>query len=339
MMKISSDRPRILTNMVFWQSGIWTRGTDSIYNIENRPKVHTPSPVWVEAVELLSRQSRYDVVVTMGARESLAYGLLCAFLFRPSKQVMCEVFIDESHPGSLLWRFKIALYRFVARRALGVLTNSSAEVESVSERFRIPRSMVRYVPMHSNIHTPELSKQNDGFILSAGRTLRDYDTLLKVAPRIKAPIVIIAGDRDALSDSSPGNVTLLREVSREQYLDHLRRCALVAIPLLPSARSTGQVVLLEAMAYGKPIVATCSPGTADHIQPGRNGLLVEPGDGEAMSREIDRLLHDREFGRRLGLQALEDVKARYTFDVHAEAKLEAIRELWQSRGSEQRSRR
>ena len=327
MTNISPDRPRILTNMVFWQSGVWTRNTVSIYDVEHRRTPHIPHPMWIEAVRLLNRQPYYDVVVTMGARESLAYGLLCALLFRPSKQIMCEVFIDDERPANLPWKLKTALYRLVARRSVGVLTNSSAEVESLSKRFRIPSSMVRYVPMHSNIHEPAMVDRNDGFVLSAGRTLRDYETLLKRAPRINAPITIIAGGKGLLPTPLPQNVTLLREVSREQYLDHLRRCALVAIPLLPSSRATGQVVLLEAMAYGKPVVATRSPGTADHIEHGRNGLLVEPGDGEALAREINRLLGDRDLARRIGQQAVEDIKARYTFDIHAEAKLNAIREL------------
>ena len=320
-------RPRVLTNMVFWQSAVWTRNTRSIYDVERHEAHRAPHPAWLEAFRLLGLQSRYDVVVTMGARESLAYGLLCALLFRPSRQIMCEVFIDEEHSSNPLWKLKTALYRLVARRSIGVLTNSSAEVESVSKRFGIPRAKVRYVPMHSNIHEPSMSDRNDGFVLSAGRTLRDYDTLLKVAPRIKAPILMIAGGRHSISTSLPENVTLLREISREQYLDHLRRCAVVAIPLIPSARATGQVVLLEAMAYGKPVVATRSAGTADHIEHGRNGLLVEPGAGEALAHEINWLLGDQDLARRIGQQAVEDVKARYTFDIHAEAKLEAIREL------------
>ncbi len=327
MTAISPDHPRILTNMVFWQSAVWTRNTRSIYDVERREAHRAPYPTWIEAVLLLGLRSRHDIVVTMGARESLAYGLLCALLFRPSKQILCEVFIDEEYSSNPLWKLKTALYRLVARRSIGVLTNSSAEVESVSERFGIPRPKVRYVPMHSNIHEPSMWDRNDGFVLSAGRTLRDYDTLLKVAPRIKAPITIIAGVQDAFPTPLPDNVTILREVSREQYLDHLRRCAVVAIPLIPSARATGQVVLLEAMACGKPVVATRSAGTADHIEHGKNGVLVEPGDGDALAREINELLGDSGLARRLGQQAVEDVKARYTFDIHAEAKLKAIREL------------
>ena len=86
-------------------------------------------------------------------------------------------------------------------------------------------------------------------------------------------------------------------------------------------------VLVLGLAHAQAVIADHPAGTADHIEHGRNGLLVEPGDGEALAHEINRLLGDQDLARRIGQQAVEDVKARYTFDIHAEAKLEAIREL------------
>jgi glycosyltransferase involved in cell wall biosynthesis len=324
----TQTRPRVLTNMAFWQSRAWTENTRSIYPMIGRTSDPSSHSSWREACELFVRRGSFDVVVTMGARPSLMYGLLCLLAFRKSKQVMTEVFLDDARSGSLIWRMKILLYRVVARRTLGILTNSSAEIATITRRFRIPESRVRYVPMHSNIHKPAFSELNDGFVLSAGRTRRDYATLLQAAPQFGISILIIASSGDSFPTALPKNVSILRDVSRSVYLDYLRRCSLVVLPLLPTERSTGQVVLLEAMAFGKPVVASRAPGTADLVRHGENGILVEPGNAEKLTEEVWRLIDQPNLARQLGMNALNDVKNAYTFDIHAEAKLKAIRELW-----------
>lgn len=107
----------------------------------------------------------------------------------------------------------------------------------------------------------------------------------------------------------------------------MRRAAVVAIPLLPSERSTGQVVLFEAMALGKPVVATRATGTIDYLRDGENALLVAPGDADALAAAVNRLLQDRECARRLGLAAAQDGRNELDAERHAERKLAAVREL------------
>lgn len=332
------DRPRIVTNMAFWQSAVWTSQTDTIYDLAPwREHQGRRRPAWLEAWQLVRRARDYDAVVTEGARPSLWYGLFSLLLHRPSKQIMSEVFIDAARPTSPSWRLKTALYRSVAGRALGVLTNSSAELETIGRRFAMPAGRLRYVPMHTNIAEPHLCTENDGFVLSAGRTQRDYAALLQVAPQINAPIVILCGRKDLLGEAAPANVRIFRDLPTEEYLDHVRRCAVMVLPLLPTERSTGQVVMLEAMALGKPVVATRSPGTADHISDRENGRLVPPGDSAALAAAVNDLLASPAAARTLAERALKDVLERNTFDQHATRKLATISELWRearlSRGS------
>jgi len=102
----------------------------------------------------------------------------------------------------------------------------------------------------------------------------------------------------------------------------------VAIPLLPAERSTGQVVLFEAMAMGKPVVATRAVGTSDYIRDNENGLLVNPGDPAGLAAAIHRLIQDPALAARLGSTAHSDTLARWQPDHHARHKLAAIAELW-----------
>lgn len=317
---------RILTNMAFWQSETWRNTTDSLYDT-SRQSDPDFMPWWREALALWRRAPGYDVVVTMGVRESMAYGLLCATTGRAPKQIMCEVFIDAPR-SSPLWRLKNTLYRFVARRALGLLANSSAEVETIARRYQLNTNRIRYVPLNTNIADPKMETADDGFVLSAGRTLRDYATLLAAARQLpKLPTSVICGKNDVQGLEVPPNVTVQHEVPRADYLDQLRRCRLVALPLLNTERATGQVVMLEAMAMGKPVITTRSPGTVDHLVHDKNGILIESGDVSALAREIRRLWNDAPLRRELGEAAVATMRETASAERHADLKLKAISEL------------
>lgn len=310
--------------MAFRQSQTWREATESICRADESPDDLGPLR---QAFRLLKLRNRFDAVITMGPRPSLAYGLLCAILFLPSKQIMTEVFLDEARPASLAWRIKTFLFRWVARRSLGLLTNSSAEVGFLARRFGISKEKLRFVPMYTTIDRPERSPHNEGYVLSIGRTLRDWDVLLRAAPHFEAPLRLVVGRNDRLPEPLPPNAEIFRDVPLEAGRDWMRRAAIVVIPLLPAERSTGQVVLFEAMALGKPIVATRTAGTADYIRDGENGLLVSPGDAGGLADAINRLLENPTLADRLASSALADCLTVLDLETHAARKIEAVKSL------------
>ena len=67
--------------------------------------------------------------------------------------------------------------------------------------------------------------------------------------------------------------------------------------------------LFEYMASGSPVLATDLPSTAEILRDGENGLLVPPGDVDALAGALRRLRDDPALGERLAAQALRDVQA------------------------------
>ncbi len=324
---------RILTNMRFWQSRAWCEAVTSIYPGHRLPLGRKPLSPLREALELCRRSRDYDIVVTMGARESLLYGLLCALRGRPSRQIACEVFVDDPAQAGLLWKMKNSLYRFTLRRAVGLLTNSSAEIATAVRRFGLPRERIIYVPLHTNISNPTPSPYDDGFVFTAGATRRDYATFIAAMAGIDVPAILVCPGEYDLPRTIPSHIEVKRDIPRDEYLDLLRRCSFVVVPLIPAERATGQVVVLEAMAHAKPVIATQSAGTVDLIQNRINGLLVPPRDPAALAEAIRELIGNPELRQQMGAAALQRVLREHTIEIHAARKLAAIRELAERYGT------
>ena len=80
--------------------------------------------------------------------------------------------------------------------------------------------------------------------------------------------------------------------------------------------STGQVVILEAMALGKPVIATETVGTPDYIENGITGILVPPWDQGALRKAICNLIRRPSLEEDLGRNGLEKVRRDHTFESY-----------------------
>lgn len=83
--------------------------------------------------------------------------------------------------------------------------------------------------------------------------------------------------------------------------------------------------LLEAMAYAKPIVATRVPGIEELITDGETGLIVPPGNPEALATAIARMLDAPQLAARMGAAARKRTRERYSLNEQLE-KLTALYE-------------
>ena len=73
--------------------------------------------------------------------------------------------------------------------------------------------------------------------------------------------------------------------------------------VLPSRSEGMGRVVVEAFCRGRAVVASRVGGIPDLVQDGKNGLLVEPGDLDALADALIRILTDRELAERLGTGA------------------------------------
>jgi glycosyltransferase involved in cell wall biosynthesis len=160
---------------------------------------------------------------------------------------------------------------------------------------------------------------------------KGHDVLLRAVAGLVAaglPLrVVIAGEggeRARLEDDARalgGRVRLLG------FRDDLPACLAAAdVVAMPSRHEGLGVAALEAMAAGRPVVASRVGGLAEVVADAETGLLVPPGDAVALGEALARLVRDAGLRARLGAAGRARVAARYTSAAMAEGTLSCYEE-------------
>ena len=85
--------------------------------------------------------------------------------------------------------------------------------------------------------------------------------------------------------------------------------------------------VLDALALGKPVVATQSGGIPEIIKNGENGLLVSPADPKVLSEGIIRMLTDDELAKRVAKTGQSMVKQQFTIDTMVDGNIDVYRRI------------
>lgn len=89
-----------------------------------------------------------------------------------------------------------------------------------------------------------------------------------------------------------------------------RSCVLV----LPSVQEASPNVIIEAMACGIPVVATCVGGIPELVEHGKTGLLTQPGDHQDLAKAIIALLKDKPKRLQMGISGRENILNKFTIE-------------------------
>jgi glycosyltransferase involved in cell wall biosynthesis len=119
-------------------------------------------------------------------------------------------------------------------------------------------------------------------------------------------------------------------VAREELERRLTTCDAFVLPAVVDAKGDTEglgVVLLEAMAHARPVIASAAGGIVDIVRDGRNGVLVPPGDAAALAGAIQRMMDDPARARALGLQGRQDAAEGFSWEVIADRLAELYRRV------------
>jgi glycosyltransferase involved in cell wall biosynthesis len=224
---------------------------------------------------------------------------------------------DRREPGLKrgMLRCQDVLFGSTAYRvAHALVVETELEAQRLAEF--APRDRIRVIPPGVDLdewqnpagdHAPQ--GLPDRFVLFAGRIAsnKGLPTLLnavaQLPPEPRVSLVLIGRDwgerenlvRLATSLGLSDRVRFLGHLeNRGQYRAVFRACEAF---VLPSEWEAFGLVLLEAMAAGRPIVATSVGGIPEVLANGRSGLLVPYGDARALAGALSTVLSDRDRAR------------------------------------------
>jgi type III pantothenate kinase len=202
--------------------------------------------------------------------------------------------------------------RRLVRRASIVLCPSE---ELAAAAHELGAAEVRIVS--SGVAIPDEVGQPDDppHVLFAGRLSEEKGILDFVAATEGMPRVIV-GD-GPLRDRVPEARGFVPPRDLGAYYG---RAAVVSCP---SHREGYGVAAREAMAHGRPVVASAVGGLLDAVEDGVTGLLVPPRDPAALRSALEALLADAELRRRLGAAARGVARERFSWATATEQTLEA----------------
>jgi glycosyltransferase involved in cell wall biosynthesis len=171
-------------------------------------------------------------------------------------------------------------------------------------------------------------------VLYASRLVAEkgVDTLLDAAARLPAGVrVRLAGsgrlERAVRSRIAAGElpVDVLGPLPPSEVEAELRAAAVAVLPALWWENCP--MAVLEAAAQGVPVVASAVGGVPELVDDGRTGLLVPPGDADALAGALTRLLSDPAEADRMGRAGWARVRSRHDPAAHVAALQEVYRRV------------
>jgi glycosyltransferase involved in cell wall biosynthesis len=280
------------------------------------------------------RRFRPDIVHTHTAKAGLL-GRVAARLTLGRRPIVVHTYHGHVLRGYFSPR-TTAVYRGLERATARLSTRlvgvSQATVDELVELGVAPRRKFVVVPIGLDLGPflavrpaagplrAQLGAGPDTLVLAfAGRLvpIKRVDLLIAAVARAREHGVdarlAIAGDGELRAALEAQAAPLGDAVRFLGFRDDLPALAAETdVAVLSSDNEGTPVALIEAAAAGVPAIATDVGGTRDIVQPGLTGLLVPPGDVEALAGAIGVAARDRAALRSMGLAARQHVTSRYT---------------------------
>ncbi|MBM4260372.1 MAG: glycosyltransferase [Deltaproteobacteria bacterium] len=303
------------------QGQLWPRAQDS--NVSLIPMIARNDlavrPAW--AIRRLIQRENFDIVHLHTKRAHALAAWFAAGSRRAKFVVTRRMDYPEKSSARARWLYNrgadgvVAISQKIADllRDAGVEERKIRVVYSGIEPARFRRPRLGSTPVGAIVGTVAVLEERKGlrYLIEAAAQLREQGLPIEYR---------IAG-------AGPLSAELQELARRLGVADRVQFCGFVSDPaaflaeldifVMPSLFEGLGVAALEAMAAGKPVVASKVGGLAESVLDGETGLLVEPGDAAALADAILQLLQAPERAAGMGRRGAARVEQRFSLDQMA----------------------
>jgi glycosyltransferase involved in cell wall biosynthesis len=227
-------------------------------------------------------------------------------------------------------------YRLIARLAGPMVVVSEEMRGQVAARFGIDAARLRVIPNGVEAHEQlpgreeirarreKLGLPAEAFLIGVIGSLypvKGQMTLIEAMPQLVAAddrahlAVVGRGDMRAALEKRTAGLGLGAHVTFTGYLENVRELLpIFDLIVVPSRYEGLSLLVLEAMAWARPVIATQVGGNPEAIVDGESGLLTPPDDPPVLADACLRVMRDPAFAARLGEAARRRVQERFTLE-------------------------
>jgi glycosyltransferase involved in cell wall biosynthesis len=298
----------------------WQRGSTNPLNVVAN----------IRQVRTLYRTLKPDLAHHVGLQASIvgslaAVGLPVALL--NALTGLGFAFTSRDVKAAVLRPFMSLLLRFLIKRNSASALVQNPDDKAALQRLGVPVEKIALIP-GSGVDTHALKAlpepAGEVSVAFVGRLLDDkglrplvaaHELMTKQGQRVR---LLIAGDPDAANPASipMAEVERWRQLPHVEVLGHVNDIGEVwarsHIAVLPSRREGLPKSLLEAAAYGRPIVATDVPGCREIARHGVNAFLVPADDPGPLAGALTVLARDPALRQRLGRAGRQIVESEFS---------------------------
>ena len=297
----------------------------------------------VQRLAALLSDGSVDIIHAHNGRTGLAAALAVRRAGR-GHCVMTQHFLEPNHASQRGLRALVSrrAHHWVMGRMSGVIAISEAVKAAMLARREVPAGKITVVP--NGISPPESGlagqsaavRQSMGIPADAPLVVctarlepeKDIAALVCAMGQVRAAVptirCLVAGSGSQLAALQEQILSL--DLSEVVTLLGFRSdvpalLATANLLVLPSLAEPFGLAILEAMALGKPVVATAAGGPLEIVEDGKTGLLVPPSSPDRLAQAIVRVLSDVPNARKMGIEAESRYQAHFTTARMSEATL------------------
>jgi glycosyltransferase involved in cell wall biosynthesis len=210
------------------------------------------------------------------------------------------------------------------------------------DRFLAPSRFMRDAALHrfrseqvallyNGVDTAEIevSTRDEGYVLYLGRLSKEkgVETLLKAHEAAGTWDLLVAGTGPLACglQTRYRNARFVGQLSGQALKATIGGASAIVVP--SEWYENCPMSVLEAMAYGKPVVASRIGGIPELVVDGETGVLFEPGDAGDLQRHVSRLMGDASLRARMGAAGRIRAERQFSIEKHNATLIETYRSL------------
>ena len=275
---------------------------------------------------------KYRVIFTDGEQIGIPFATLLKFASGGKRPLHFSIGHILSVGKKMLFFDRLKIQTHIDR----FFVYATWQKQFIEERWQVPDERVVFTPfmVDADFFAPAqagpaqetlhaLVPGNVPVICAVGLEFRDYPTLMAAVKGLNVHVIIAAGSPwSKRADSTegqeiPANVTVQR-FTQFELRDLYAMSDFLVMPLYDVNFQAGVTALLEAMAMGKAVVCSRTPGQTDVVVEGETGLYVPPEDPRALREAIQYLLDQPELRAQMGQNGRRRIEQEMSLACYVE---------------------